>query len=385
MLINNVPITESLYQTLSESEIKRFALVVLHAMIHYGKYDYIILDDPIDSYDDYYLLIACSYIKEILEEKKLLGWYIFTNNYDALRILSSILKCDSITFYDDPDCIFSSLPMQTLSFVSTYKEVQSASQNEVVTLFDYVKTNKAEIDPELGFITFIITLRNMNATIFNTFENVNVTSKTKKAITKNTLFATQLKSYVEHYYMHYDPNPDVNGINSHSNNIDTIYQIYNMITRFKNSITSNLSGNLGPIEKMRESLAKKPFLTLSGSKLINLICKKITIISFLKYEFEKLLITKLGTSFRFVQSDIDTIVTTKCLGHKLNKAKAINIGSGYCAKRFLDKYDKIFDKYSVLINSFDHAFELMFPPYIMTSIKDIKKFNEDIEELGREF
>ena len=42
-------------------------------------------------------------------------------------------------------------------------------------------------------------------------------------------------------------------------------------------------------------------------------------------------------------------------------------------------YKSVLEKNKLLINLFGHALNQMFPPYIATNVKDIKKFKKEIE------
>ncbi len=379
----------SLYDVLSESEIKRFSLVVLRALIRYGKYDSLILDDPIDSYDDYYLLIACDYVKNIVKEVKLNNWYILTNNFNALLNISGVLKCDSIIYYYNPDDIFTNNNFVISSFDATYKEIDTVSKSELQLLHQYLR-GRLGADDELSYVSLIVTLRNFKTLILNNYDRVFV----KKGIKTGTPpkyyidedYMSDVKKYIEHYYMHYDEKNDVTtGINSNSIEVKRIVDLYDRVCKVNNVIMTRYSGDNGSLCSMRENVAKRPFALLTGSKIINLIFIKICIVSYLKYEFEKQLIIKLKNVFGFSPTELDDICNVNSLGKKINKASEINTLSSRGADIYIEEYLKVYESNKLLFNLFDHALEQMFPPYIATNVKDIKRFRLEMEELDSKF
>ena len=376
---------KNLYEILSESEIKRFTLVVLRALIKYGKYEALILDDPIDSYDDYYMLVACEYIKSIVSEKRLLHRYILTNNFTALSHLSSILKCDSKIYYYSPDCIFSNCSPQVFDFVCHYNEIDIASKNELKLLKDFLDGN-LRADNDLAYISFIVTLRNLKTLVINNYNKLLI-KKAKVNGTTNrydadTLFTTDLKTIVEHYFMHFDEKNDANyGFNSNNIEVNRVHNLYERVCSLKESVFSAYKSDNSSLCSLREKVAKRKFSTYTGSTILNLILSKICIVSYLKYEFEKLLIVKLKSNYCYSANDIDSICHTNALGKKLNMAKKINRGNSHNASTFLNDYSKVFESNKLLFNLFDHALEQMFPPYIAVNVKDIKRFRLEISRL----
>lgn len=383
--IDGIEIDKSLYEILSESEIKRFCLVVLRALIKYGKYNVLILDDPIDSYDDYYMLVACNYIKTILSESKLVNWYVFTNNFDALYNLSQSLKCDSYIYYQNPDDLFNKKGnISITSFISTYKEIQEVNLNEINLMYRFLK-EQITADNDLSFIAFIVTLRNFNALVLNQYENIVIKRGNKRGniYTSEDDFKKELKCFVEHYYMHYDYNNNVSyGINSDTVTIKQIANLYNKVSKFKNNkYISNYSQNNNSIVSYRETILKKNFDQFVGNRLLNLIFFKIAAFSYLKYEFEKKIILKLKNDYLWNTNDMNKIINTNSLGKKIKTMIEINKQIYNNATDYLKKCVQIFEENNLLFNMFEHGLENMYPPYIVTNIKDIRKFKMSIDAL----
>lgn len=379
----------SLYDVLSESEVKRFSLVVLRALVKYGKYETLILDDPIDSYDDYYMLVACSYIKNVLSETKLKNWYVLTNNFTALSNLSSLLKCESIIFYYVPDDIFTTNQFKIESFKCDYKEIYTVSKSELCLLWDYLK-HKLDADEDLSYVALIVTLRNIKSVIVEKYDRLLIKkAKVKKVANRydvDASFCSDVKTIIEHYYMHFDEKVDPRlSINSHTVKVKEPILLFNKICKTDATLFSRFSSNNSSLAAFRESVAKTPFSSFSGSKIIDLIFSKICIVSYLKFEFEKMLITKLKNVFLYSLIDIQAICDEMKLRPKIELARNLSAVSGYGAEKFLKEYLEIFEKNQLLFNLFDHALEQMFPPYVATNVKDIKKFRLEIDKLNSEY
>lgn len=383
-------LVQDLYDVLSESEVKRFSLVVLRALIKYGKYDTLVLDDPIDSYDDYYLLVACDYIKNIVSENKLLNWYILTNNFSALSNISSILKCDSIIYYYNPDDIFTTNNFSISSFIANYKEIEIISKNELKLLNDYLN-GKLNSDMNLTYISMIVTLRNFKSLVLKKYDKLTIKKGIKiygtiAGYESDLDYNNNIREIVEHYYMHYDE--DVSpSLMVNSNNIEVfrIIDLYSRICTINTSLTTTFSTDSTSLCNLRENMALTSFNSFTGSKIINLIFHKICIVSYLKYEFEKQLIIKLKNKYSYSSSDIKTICSTFSLAQKILKAKDLNKINSYHAEDYLNEYHNVFDGNKLLFNLFDHALEQMFPPYIATNVKDIKKFKLEIDMLDSKY
>ncbi len=386
---DNLPVN-NIYDFLSESEIKRFSLVVLRAMIKYGQHNTLILDDPIDSYDDYYMLVACNYINCVVNETKLTNWFILTNNFTALSSLSQILKCDSLIYYYSPDTIFTNNDFSIDCFASTFQEVSCISKNELQLLRDYLK-GSLNVDSDLAYIAFIVTLRNFKSLVLTNYDKLLIKTGRKVAgapsrYDTDSNYQYDVKVLVEHYYMHYDFNTDSTfGIDSNTLEISRIIDLYNRVCKAKQTLVLRYAWNSGSLCLLRETVSKTPFTSLAGSRLINLVLMKICIVSYLKYEFEKLLIQKLITKYSYAGSDIQLVIDSQSLGKKIDKAKELSRNKLYGAELFLKEFNDIYEENRLLFNLFDHGLEQMFPPYIATNVKDIKRFRLEIDNLNSKY
>lgn len=378
---------EKLGDYLSESESKRLCLAVLRAMIKYGKYSSIILDDPIDSYDDYYLSVVCGYITKLLKERNLSGgYYIFTNNNSALHKISSLTKSNSIIIYEDPDDVFlitSTINNKYLTLSVTSDEVDQINKSELVLLYEYltVPKNGTKFDDRLSYVAFATTIRNIKSVILRNYSNFEIYYRKGKY---KKIFSDKCKELIEHLYMHYEPG--IVGVPSSSATMDDIYNLYLYLMPIKNmNVTSN-AGNKNSYVSERNLVCKVPFLSHCGNKMIALVFKKIIFVSELKFQFEKILLEKLQHKFGFTNSEIDSIA--KCNSgfmKKVQKARSIDNKKGKSASMFLDDVSKVHNANSQLVNEFDHALGLMYPPYLNTRIFDIKKYKNEIERINSSY
>lgn len=388
IIVDGSELDNTIYNILSESEIKRFSIVVLRALIKFGNYDALILDDPIDSYDDYYVDIACNYINEVVQEDKLKYWYILTNMFEALLKFSQILNKDSKIYYQSPDYIFDSTCDQIESFDAKSSEVKVLSNNELILFNNYMNGN-LKIDKDLGLITFIVTVRNFKTIILEQYPNVKIVQKQdsingKAELVEDKNINEDIKKYIEHYYMHFDEKiDDIAKINSYTLPINIIANIFNRI--INSELLNKYINNNDSIVELREKMAKIPFNQLSGFKIMNLIFKKIVIVSYLKFSFEELLILKLKNNYNYTNEEIEEICQAKSLGKKYNCALEKNNKNQRKADNFLNEYNKVMMDNQVLYNSFDHGLSRMIPPYIATSVIDIKKFKDKIETLKTKY
>lgn len=389
---NSKPVSAA--DILSESEAKRLSLAVLRAMIKYGKYDCLILDDPLDSYDDYYMSIVCNYIASLLKEPKLKSFYLFTNNNVALFKLSLLLKCSSVIIYENPDLVFRrTKSLLGLSYSSNfsiinadYKEIEFINQSEINLLSVFLNASShyggaISFDPDLSYIAFLTTIRNIKSEVLKRISSLKL-MKYSKDFTLS--FQNDVRTLVEHCYMHYEPDI-AKPFNSLSIKVSDVYNLYNLLIKIKNPNIYKFAHDGTYLNTKRLEQCQKTFSSHSGSEILNLIFKKIIFISELKYEFEKTMIDKLQQKYCFSNIDIEQIVNTDSTGRKLQKIKSINKKYGGIASPFIDECLRIYQDYSSMVNEFDHAMALMFPPYLNTRIIDVLKYKDALDELKSKY
>ena len=105
----------------------------------------------------------------------------------------------------------------------------------------------------------------------------------------------------------------------------------------------------------------------------------MTIVSFIKYEFEKRMILCIQSVFD--STSLDKVVGEHGLLNKISRAIQINKDNGYGLDNYLKKCISIHEKYSVIYNSFDHGLIYQIMPYYSTSTKDIESLWQEVQML----
>lgn len=375
-------------EILSESEAKRLSLAVLRGMIKYGSYKKLILDDPLDSYDDYYMTIVCDYIKTLLTETKLIDFYLFTNNNVALFKLSQLLKCKCIIIYENPDIVFNEQKNVSNFLIEevSYEEINFINQSEINLLNIYLNTETSskknvKTDVDLAYIAFLTTLRNIKTEILMKISSLKMIKSNKRVKRR---FEKDIQELIEHCYMHYEP--DINKeFSSDSLKVMDVYHLYDFLMKIKNPNIVKFSEDKTILNKKRLKECQKTFDKHSGSKIFNLILKKIVFISELKYDFEKTMIEVSKDKYRFSEEEIRSIVKTNSTGRKIKELRKLNRKHGNIARDFVAECEKIHSIHASMVNEFDHALSLMFPPYLNTRIVDIIKYKNALDKLKLNF
>lgn len=369
--------TLNLYESLAESEIKRIALIVLDALIQFNNYDVLILDDPIDSYDDYYLGVACEYISRIIKlcRQKNKTWYLLTNNIKCLMNLSNYDEYECLIFNDNPDILFRHPRKDTVCYSFKSPKLELINCNELVLMAKYlnnaVKTKKIKqsdfSNDDLPFLAFAVTLRNFRDVVTDKYNEIRVDGSFRNSVSEN----------VEHEFMHYDPFPIAGHKKSKDLKMNELFMIYNKIISVSNKNVTKYAFDYNEVVSRRTNCLLKPMRARTGNKFLNLILFKVLAMSEIRFWFETKLIDTLNLSYSFSHSQIESIIFQHGLGKKLNKAEKI-AKSKPAALAFVKRGERIFNNYKSIINDFDHAFNLMFPPYLSVSIIDMKRIVDDI-------
>ena len=319
-----------------------------------------------------------------MKEKKLTGgYYIFTNNNSALHRISSIMKTDSIVMYEDPDDVFLTNNTKNnnyLTLCASFEEVDQINKSELVLLHEYLTASKKDtkFDDSLAYIAFATTIRNLKSVILEKFSNLEINFS---GTFSKRLFNSECKQIIEHLYMHYDPG--YSGAPSNSATLADVFSLYNYLINIKNVYVNSCKSNANSFVAERSFQCKKPFSVHTGNKMIALVFKKIIFVSELKYEFEEVLLDKLEHKFGFKKSDIDSIANCNYgFMEKVRTARRIDNRTGHLASVFLDDVVKVHKENCELVNEFDHALGLMYPPYLNTRIFDIKKYKNGIERIN---
>lgn len=362
------------YDILSESEIKRLSLVVLKTEVRYQHIKTLILDDPIDSYDDYNKRIACQYISDLVGRKSLKHWYIFTNDFECVYYLSKCLKAPTIFYLQNIDSIFNKTS-NVVEVECDNKQVGIIAKNDLYYL-DYLvnrTVNKFEYDKDILFIALTLTLRNIKTDFINKYNNIEIT---KCLLAPKNNWKNHIEQFIEGYTEHYDMNNSPNVLIK-----DIAEPFYALATNHKSSVPAIYMANNNSFETYREKIAKSS-LTISNTyvDVVNYLFKKVVIVNYLKYELEKKLINIVHSYFS--PNDISTVESHKNgLGGRIAEALKLNNQNYYKCEKKLKKIYSIHNKYSSLYNAIDHGTTLLITPYLSTSVKDIENFKLEIENI----
>lgn len=350
-------------KTLSESEIKRLALAVLKAQIDNSVINYIILDDPIDSYDDYFFEKACEFICRMIKESNI-KWTIMTHLFSAFAIFSKHLKGEYIYCQYDMDYKYEEnkeLP-ETKNISLGAGQIDKLLQHEIVIAGKVLSGIKRyKIDKHLASLAITCTVRNCSCEIFGLFHISYKNSKIEKKVFN-----------MENRYFHYSDYSDY-----------YFYELMQLYKKLWKEIDENLfeytaDGNRTCSEIRKEIIKKKYSTIISSNPLIKEIYMKMVKISYCKYELEKKLIERIKNA-GISQKKLSGIFKGKKLYNKINIAKEILKTEKVDCD--LTDIELVFEENREIINNFSHGTTRMFPPYLSVSIYDIEKLIYNIERL----
>ena len=365
------------YELLSESEGKRLTLVALNAEIRYNHHTAVILDDPIDSYDDYLKHEACKYIAKIVSKTSLTEWYITTNDFEALTMLSSLIRCKSIVYYDNPDIALNGASTSPLFAECKPEDIQRLNQNETALLAEFICKNASslQINPDLAFGSLTLALRNIKTEIFKKYSNLELLHP---ILSSNQMsdWTDRVERFIEGSILHYDP------LNSPTVSKGDVASLFAELATALHGFPDSIVGDPSSYETYRLNLASTPFVQSGSAKdIINQILKKIVLAIEYKYQLEKKLVTTLQNDYHFSSLEIDSIVGTHMLGKKIEKAKKIDNNSSHGAASFIKKVSNVFNEYNVIFNALDHSLTRWVSPYISLAPKTLYKLSCAVKSL----
>lgn len=372
-------------EVLSDSEVKRLALAVLKGIIMYSDVKMLILDDPIDSYDDYYAETAALYIASMLNEFQSGQWLFLSHMFLAANIISKVLKSDVTVYYQDPSFIYeyvnshsdnnpstfvadNSILPPIKHLVMSYGEFDNLKDSEIILFKKVLQTKKKTefyyVELDFAFLSFFTTIRGTKNDIIN--NNINV---------HDSLNCTpSVQSYVdkiEGAFLHYNPNKPQPTFNDLENLIHCWYLISPSCIAYK----AIRQRNIGTLVNYRKKLLHSSYDSLhANSAILKSILYKMLWVSMIKYDFEESLYNKMVSNGE-VKRDIKKILKTRTLGKKIDEANRL------FSNRY-QNYKDVHTKFRNLINDFSHGVIRMFPPYLSTSVLDISKFAVSVSMLN---
>jgi len=354
------------YDVLSDSELKRLSLAVLFASIEHNDVDYLILDDPVDSYDDHNIIKASEYIGTFLAKHKKIQWTIFSHFYDSLYYILESIKTDKVdVFLRDPDFIYNPshdrIP-PIIKFTLSTDEFKALRDNEIELLrksLEADSTSDLYMEKDFMMLSFFGTYRAIILSINNYF---------KKSIAYTSVKSTTRK--VEASYLHYNAKTHVTMGDLEQlykdwyDNISPIGYFHNEVidpTLSINSVRSTLLSTKG----YRTIICKNP--------LLKTILFKILSVTESKYCIEKKLIDEMKLNGETTIS-IKGVIGTCMLGDKINYALSINPVK-------YAKFYTLYMKYRNLINDYSHSTVRMVPPYLSMSVHELSQLIIDIKSI----
>lgn len=393
---NNKKAKEKLYDVLSESEFKRLCLIALKAQIKFGDIETLILDDPIDSYDDYNKMQACYYISKMLKMTKIKNWYILTNDLEALFYLTEFIKCDSIFYLQD----FSTSLGGTNGLVEiscTKDQVLNYLRMNDIFYLSYFAGRKYSTSPAFDYdllcTGLLLTLRNYKVEIFDKFKSTKVIeeisiqcpncAKKIKTIKENAAFNTEVDSKIVSCAEHYFEDPTMVQTDSLRLTTAEVAEVYCCLAKGKANTypASILKLNTTPFISYRATTClKNVFVNQTWEEIVNYLFKKISLISHVKFELER----KLDVLCRstFTTTEYLSFKSKNGLGKMIGEANAIlSRNPTYSIGSKLDKISNVYEKYRVLFNSIDHGLTRIITPYLSASIKEIEGFYNDVSKI----
>jgi len=353
------------YDVLSDSELKRLSLAVLFATIKYNDVDYLILDDPVDSYDDHNIVKASEYIGTFLTESSI-SWTIFSHFYESLFYILENVKIDSVdVFLRDPDYIYNPTHDRVppiIYFSLPTDSFQTLRDNEIELLrksLEVDNSNDLYMQKDFMMLSFLGTYRSIILSISNHFKKstayIAVKSKTRK---------------IEASYLHYNEKTPLT-----LGDVEQLYKDWYDNISATGYFQNDYINSILQINDVRTDLLniKGYRKILCNNPLLKAILFKILSVTESKYLIEKKLINEMKINGESAKS-IKRIIEKCMLGNKISSAIVID-STKYA------KFSAIFNKYKNLINDYSHSAIRMVPPYLSMSVYELSQLVADVNSL----
>lgn len=356
---------QDISKTLSTSELKRLGLAVLNAEIDSSIIDYVIFDDPIDSYDDYYIRIASIYIANMMYNKNI-DFTVFTHLYEFCYYISLVKsgtngskssKFEFYLYYQDPT--FKIKRMHNIDFnkILKFKKIKSNdildfNKNELFILKGLLDSKNT--DSIFVLLSMFPSIRSLTNDINMTIQQVSYkNSKVKKIVDK-----------IEESYLHY------------SNTLLSSTKDFTDLA--KKILQSKIKKSGSKICECKNE--RKKYLNKKLDEIeVNNIMFKIVLFKMLRIQECKFLMEeklfKILEENNIQNSVIKGFINMHTLGKKIKFAKE------NCTDDNILKIEEIHNKYSTLINDYSHGLTRMFPPYLMSNVIDIAKMEFEISKV----
>lgn len=369
---NNI---ENPLDILSESELKRLSLAVLHVTILERNSEYVILDDPIDSYDDFYKKKATEYIyNNVL--KLVNNWFVTSHKFEFIQQLCEFFKNDALDvdvyyWYYDPNYINlnhkTENPTKKISKIGL-KDFNIFVNDEMLLLRNIInnKNNSSEynIDKTFAYLSMICILRTFKNELVNGYSGIlNVLDRNKKIQKK--------LNYIENSYIHFSIDREVTAIHLE-------YILNKWIISNGNIDIKNNQKNI-PLNKLRENYLVEDFDNIRGTNIVlKDVLFKILWLIYCKYKLDEKLFLFCKNELNWDIKQLRKMLYVRTYSKKIRYVR--DSLSTYNNK--IDEIEGVYIKHRALLNDYSHSASRLFPPYMVTSIKDISNFYEDINNIS---
>ena len=371
------------YEILSESESKRFALVALRAEIRFGSIDSLILDDPVDSYDDYNKLICIDYISSFYKTTRIKHLFVLTNDFETVFRLSKKCNKNVIFYLPDFDNRLGGQGVNTyIEKECNSKEVDLISRNEVFYFAQLIGEKQTKpYDYEMLLTALILSCRNFNDELLRKLTRVIINRGSASCVIHDAAWNNEMKNRIVMRLEHFIPSFADPLFHSYSVTFGDVSDCFSRLAICRTSFPASRISDNRLFCDVRDSLCSAAYVNTSSdyATIINYISKKLIIVSQAKFQLEEKLINLIENNYG--QTYAAMVLNTKMLGPKIATALSIDAANGGLITNRLKRIESIHEKYSVLYNLFDHGLIQQISPYLPASTRDISNFYFDVKNV----
>lgn len=359
------------YEVMSESEVKKLSLAVMYSKIVNSGINYIILDDPMDSYDDFSLIKSTHYIHEKLLSTQVI-WTIMSHNIEFILTLSKYSDIQDVEFYycfnettSNPLSKAHFSPRK-MSIKTPLKHIAVFKHHDVKIIYNIIKQRNSnsefQIDTNFAFLSFLSVIRSFKMDLLSNLNIFDRNKSIRKRINK-----------IEKNYLHYSLYEE-----STVKDLEWIYD--NWFKAKKSTPLYNRNTSLTIERKKFLSLPYNEILRSSSDNIILLdVLFKLLWVSECKYLIDEALIKLVKKAL-----DIETKELEKISGDaKIKPKKRTSSKIKYIKNKYytslstqqtylFDSLAYLFESNVSLINNYSHSSSKFYPPYISTSIFEIR-------------